>query len=454
MTDKIFFKQKTEKKINLKAIVCVMLASFMILMSFAGSLDIDAAAETVTDGANDSYSEPVLEIVMNGTKAHLNFKNCINLATAELFFSFDSDVVAKVKAADGEDVIKMKRTEFIASNSASSYFNVEDVSSVRGVFYFFETLWTSEKFSEESIIDEEINGEYFHFATFTMSLKDGYEASDIKLSAACNAVFIYAGSKTARDLKISVIGNEAESESTTKSVPATKPEEETTKHTHRYFSAVTKKADCINPGIRIFTCTCGEAYTENIPSLGGHKLSWTVAKSATSFEEGIREGKCASCDYKEKHVIEKLSEIAVKPENKEAKLSGEDRMLALTGSSVRDLLKNIPENTVIQNSDGKEAKKDAPIATGMKIVMKDAAGKVVDTKTIVVPGDVDCDGAISSSDARETLRKSVGLEDLDVYRFAAADIEQDSSISSSDARTILRASVGLENSELLFKAVK
>lgn len=60
------------------------------------------------------------------------------------------------------------------------------------------------------------------------------------------------------------------------------------------------------------------------------------------------------------------------------------------------------------------------------------------------PGDVDADNSISSSDARLTLRASVGLENLDSVAAMAANVDGDATISSADARLILRASVGLE----------
>lgn len=62
----------------------------------------------------------------------------------------------------------------------------------------------------------------------------------------------------------------------------------------------------------------------------------------------------------------------------------------------------------------------------------------------VLRGDVDLDGRITSSDARLTLRNSVGLEELSEKSLLAADADYDKEITSSDARLILRAAVGLE----------
>lgn len=62
-------------------------------------------------------------------------------------------------------------------------------------------------------------------------------------------------------------------------------------------------------------------------------------------------------------------------------------------------------------------------------------------------GDIDNDGRISASDARLTLRASVGLEKFNIELTKKADVDKDNKISASDARLILRASVGLENTK-------
>lgn len=65
-------------------------------------------------------------------------------------------------------------------------------------------------------------------------------------------------------------------------------------------------------------------------------------------------------------------------------------------------------------------------------------------------GDVDGNGIVESSDARITLRASVGLEKLEgTVSFIRADYDGNGIISSSDARMILRTSVGLEKEVFL-----
>lgn len=68
-------------------------------------------------------------------------------------------------------------------------------------------------------------------------------------------------------------------------------------------------------------------------------------------------------------------------------------------------------------------------------------------KPLYTLGDTDNDGNITASDARTTLRASVGLETLNEMQKKAADADKDGEIKAADARLILRASVGLERLE-------
>lgn len=62
----------------------------------------------------------------------------------------------------------------------------------------------------------------------------------------------------------------------------------------------------------------------------------------------------------------------------------------------------------------------------------------------VVAGDVNFDGTISSVDARQVLRSSVGLDLVNTIISTIGDVNLDGSMNSYDARMVLRGSVGLE----------
>lgn len=141
-------------------------------------------------------------------------------------------------------------------------------------------------------------------------------------------------------------------------------------------------------------------------------------------------------------------EIAKPEDNEEIKVSeSKTDIFAVVGKTVEQLNSAITENTEILNADGSNAKTDDKIASGMKLVIKDENGEIIDTKTVVVPGDVDGDASITATDARSTLRASVGLDKLSGWAQAASDVDGGNKLEAADARSILRASVGLDDSK-------
>ena len=67
-----------------------------------------------------------------------------------------------------------------------------------------------------------------------------------------------------------------------------------------------------------------------------------------------------------------------------------------------------------------------------------------------VPGDVDCDGAVGTADARLALRKAIGLESYaeNSRAFRAADADGNGAVDTADARLILRRAIGLTDPEI------
>lgn len=66
-------------------------------------------------------------------------------------------------------------------------------------------------------------------------------------------------------------------------------------HTHSYTAKVTKEATCITEGERIYTCTCGDRYTETIPAKGHSESAWIIDKAATAIENGSKHTECTTC---------------------------------------------------------------------------------------------------------------------------------------------------------------
>ena len=102
-------------------------------------------------------------------------------------------------------------------------------------------------------------------------------------------------------------------------------------------------------------------------------------------------------------------------------------------------------DVIITDKNNKELAGSALVGTGAKINTLDASGKVVDTVTVVVPGDVNGDAVITTDDARDILRAAVGIAKLSgVYAKAAKVTTEKTEITTDDARKVLRHAVGLE----------
>ena len=64
-------------------------------------------------------------------------------------------------------------------------------------------------------------------------------------------------------------------------------------HTHSYTSSVTKAATCTETGVRTYTCSCGDSYTESIAALG-HSYTTTTTQP-TCTEAGKTVTTCSRC---------------------------------------------------------------------------------------------------------------------------------------------------------------
>lgn len=77
---------------------------------------------------------------------------------------------------------------------------------------------------------------------------------------------------------------------------------EDTKHEHSYTSEVSRKATCVDKGIRTFTCTCGDSYTEDIAVDSENHVGDTElrdVKAATATANGYTGDKyCKTCGAK------------------------------------------------------------------------------------------------------------------------------------------------------------
>ena len=75
----------------------------------------------------------------------------------------------------------------------------------------------------------------------------------------------------------------------------TKEPEKTPTHTHSYTSIVIREATCSIEGVKTYTCTCGDSYTEDIEKTSHVVGEWRVTKNATCKETGTKVKECTTC---------------------------------------------------------------------------------------------------------------------------------------------------------------
>ena len=104
------------------------------------------------------------------------------------------------------------------------------------------------------------------------------------------------------------------------------------------------------------------------------------------------------------------------------------------------------DDVEIYNCNGEELGEDELIGTGSKLVIRDKDGEILDEVVVVVLGDLDGDGKVSSTDALRALKQSSGILDLDECFVMAGDLDGGEKVTSTEALRILKYSVGVISS--------
>lgn len=84
-----------------------------------------------------------------------------------------------------------------------------------------------------------------------------------------------------------------------------------------------KEATCTEAGVRTYTCSCGDSYTENIPATG-HSYVSKVTKAATTTEEGIMTYTCSKCGHSYTQPIAKIKSNGNENQNPKSDDSSKD----------------------------------------------------------------------------------------------------------------------------------
>lgn len=71
--------------------------------------------------------------------------------------------------------------------------------------------------------------------------------------------------------------------------------EEKAAHVHQYTSTIERQPSCTLAGLRKYTCSCGNFYTEMIPAAGHVASDWEVAEEATTTRMGREQRTCNVC---------------------------------------------------------------------------------------------------------------------------------------------------------------
>lgn len=74
---------------------------------------------------------------------------------------------------------------------------------------------------------------------------------------------------------------------------------ETPEHTHSHTSEVTKEKTCTENGIKTFTCSCGDSYTEEIVTEGHSWSYWDTVTPAIIGKAGEEKRTCKTCGSSE-----------------------------------------------------------------------------------------------------------------------------------------------------------
>ena len=176
---------------------------------------------------------------------------------------------------------------------------------------------------------------------------------------------------------------------------------------------------------------------------------WQTKTAPTPSSEGTDVRKCAVCGFEETRTVAKLAPTEIKVDDQNSNIKKKDGFVTVvTSVTVTQIITSTGGNTQIHDKDGNEVKSGAKIATGMTVAIV-SGGTVITQQTIVVMGDVDCDGDVQVGDARLALRAAVGLDTISGAVQAAASITHglNEAVAVSDARYILRAAVALDKPE-------
>ena len=193
-------------------------------------------------------------------------------------------------------------------------------------------------------------------------------------------------------------------------------------HEHSYVSAVTREPGCTEEGIRTYTCSCGDSYTQSIAALGHNYSASRTEPTCTA--SGETRYNCSRCYHSYSESIAPL---------------GHRYTARVTAPSCLEAGYTTHTCTVCADTyrDGYTDPTGHSFENGVCI----SCG--VADENAVIPGDLDGDGAVTSADAVLLARYLVDLAELTDNQFRAADVDRDGAVTSADAVMVARYLVGV-----------
>ena len=228
---------------------------------------------------------------------------------------------------------------------------------------------------------------------------------------------------------------------------------------HDYKKETVVMATCVAEGTDKYICQgCGASYTEAVAPTGHEYEEKTYAP--TCVDAGYTEYTCMACaaSYKDNEVAALGHDFDA---NGECSRCDETTVVSITFTDSTKYIVDDVNKLVTIRKTANCAELTANIASGAWVVTDEAGNAVAEDKaivtgsviksengavvyTVVILGDINKDGKVTSADARVALRVASRIDEISGAAVFAADCDGRENITASDARLILRVGAKLQ----------
>lgn len=239
-------------------------------------------------------------------------------------------------------------------------------------------------------------------------------------------------------------------------------------HTHHYAITEEVPSTCQTRGYTVYTCDCGDIFTENYSELGEHEAAdeWTVIKLPTETENGVACRLCKHCNTQVDYMVIYKEEIDDNGnyvprgfENVKAEIADpENGDIRFTWSGIDiadhytfDIYSNDLKRVVsIDTKDLSYLWSSVAVTEGMFCVTaKNAEGEILVESGFLTfcynvvnsdwwgkYGDVDLNSKINIKDATAIQKATAKITELSKASLVAADVNSDGKVNVKDATAI------------------